>query len=71
MKSVDWNLITETSIPDSSYNIFLDKLIKTYECIPKKKTWNKTKKIVKSLDYKRLEKIIKEKTTSIWKVMKT
>ena len=28
LNSVDWNLITQTSTPDSSYNIFLDKFVK-------------------------------------------
>ena len=31
LNSVDWNRITETSTPDSSYNIFLDKFIKFYD----------------------------------------
>ena len=30
LNSVDWNLITQTSTPDSSYNVFLDKFIKLY-----------------------------------------
>ena len=31
LNSVDWNLITQTSTPDSSYNIFLEKFIKLYD----------------------------------------
>ena len=31
LNSVDWNLITQTSTPDSSYNIILDKFVKFYE----------------------------------------
>ena len=31
LNSVDWNLITQTSTPDSSYNIFIDKFVKLYD----------------------------------------
>ena len=31
LNSIDWNLITQTSTPDSSFNIFLDKFIKLYD----------------------------------------
>ena len=31
LNSVDWNLITQTSTPGSSYNIFLDKFVKIYD----------------------------------------
>ena len=55
LNSVDWNLITQTSTPDSSYNIFLDKFVKPlWYGVSRKKNWNKTKKTVKSLDYTRL-----------------
>ena len=31
LSSVDWNLITQTSTPDGSYNTFLDKFVKLYD----------------------------------------
>ena len=31
LNSVDWNLITQTSTPDGSYNTFLDKFVKLYD----------------------------------------
>ena len=45
LNSVDWNLITQTSTPDSSYNIFLDKFIKLYDIVfPERKVGIKQKK---------------------------
>ena len=44
LNSVDWNLITQTSTPDSSYNIFLDKFIKLYDiAFPERKAEIKQK----------------------------
>ena len=39
LNSVDWNLITQTSTPDSSYNIFLHKFVKLSDiAFPEQKT---------------------------------
>ena len=44
LDSVDWNLITQTSTRDSSYNIFLDKFIKRYDiAFPERKVEIKKK----------------------------
>ena len=44
--SINWNLITQTSTPDSSYNIFLAKFIKFYDiAFAERKVEIKQKKI--------------------------
>ena len=46
LNSVDRNLITQTSTPDSSYNIFSDKFIKRYNIVfPERKVEMKPKKM--------------------------
>ena len=45
LNSVDLNLINQTSTPDSSYNILLDKFIKLYDiAFPERKVEIKQKK---------------------------
>ena len=46
LNNVDWNLITQTSTPESSYNIFLDKFIKLYDiAFPERKVEIKQKNL--------------------------
>ena len=62
LNSVDWNLITQTSTPDSSYNIFLDKFIKLYgKAFPERKVEIKRKNLTSPWITRGLKKFSKRK----------
>ena len=62
LNSVDWNLITQTSTPDSSYNIFLDKFIKLYDiAFPERKVEIKQKNLTSPWITRGLKKSSKRK----------
>ena len=64
LNSVDWNLITQISTTDSSYNIFLDKFIKLYDiAFPERKVEIKEKKLTSSRITQGLEKSSKRKVS--------
>ena len=64
LNSADWNLITQISTPDSSYNIFLDKFIKLYDiAFPERKVEIKQKKLTSSRITQGLKKSSKRKVS--------
>ena len=45
--SIDWNLVTQTSLPNDSYNIFLEKIFQIYDqAFPERKSEIKPKNLV-------------------------
>ena len=45
--SIDWNLVTQTSLPNDSYNIFLEIFVQIYDqAFPERKTEIKPKNLV-------------------------
>ena len=63
LDSVDWNLITQTSTRDSSYNIFLDKFIKLYDiAFPERKVEIKQKNLTSPWITRGLKKSSKKKS---------
>ena len=45
--SIDWNLVTQTSLPNDSYNILLEKFFQIYDqAFPERKTEIKPKNLV-------------------------
>ena len=78
--SIDWNLVTQTSLPNDSYNIFFRKICTNLRSsISWRKNWNKSKESCQYLDYSGFEKIFKEETEwhcendikNTWKIMKS
>ena len=62
LNSVDWNLITQTSTPDSSYNILFDKFIKLYDiAFPERKVEIKQKNLTRPWITRGLKKSSKRK----------
>ena len=62
LNSVDWDLITQTTTPDSSYNIFLDKFIKLYDiAFPERKVEKKQKNLTSPWITRGLKKSSKRK----------
>ena len=60
--SIDWNIVTQTLLPNDSYNIFLEKFVQIYnQAFPERKA----KESCQSLDYLGFEKIFKEETASL------
>ena len=56
--STDWNLLTQASSTNDSYNIFLGRFIKIYDqAFPEKKIEIKQEP-VKFLDFERFKKIV-------------
>ena len=71
LNSVDWNLITQTSTPDSSYNIFLDKFIKLYDiAFPERKVEIKQKNLTSPWITRGLKKSSKRKQRLYDKLLK-
>ena len=63
--------MTQTSIPDSSHNIFLDTFVEIFDIVfPKRNNEIKHTKFFNFLDYTRLEKIFKEKQCLYEKFLK-
>ena len=62
LNSVDWDLITQTTTPDSSYNIFLDKFIKLNDiAFPKRKVEIKQRNLTSPWITRGLKKSSKRK----------
>ena len=71
LNSVDWDLITQTTTPDSSYNIFLDKFIKLYDiAFPERKVEIKQKNLTSPWITRGLEKSSKRKQCLYDKLLK-
>ena len=71
LNSVDWDLITQTTAPDSSYNIFLDKFIKLYEiAFPERKVEIKQKNLTSPWITRGLKKSSKKKQRLYDKLLK-
>ena len=71
LDSVDWNLITQTSTRDSSYNIFLDKFIKLYDiAFPERKVEIKQKNLTSPWITRGLKKSSKRKQRLYDKLLK-
>ena len=68
---VDWNLITQTSTPDSPHNIFLDKFVKPYErAFPERKMEINQKRLSNSWITRGLKKSSKRKQHLYDKLLK-
>ena len=71
LNSVDWNLITQASTSDSSYNIFLDKFPKLYDiAFPERKIELKQKDLPSPWITRGLKKISKRKQRLYQKFLK-
>ena len=71
LNSVDWDLITQTTTPDSSYNIFLDKFIKLYDiAFPERKVEIKQKNLTSPWITQGLKKSSKRKQRLYDKLLK-
>ena len=71
MNSIDWNLIIQTSTPDSFYNIFLDKFLYIYGiAFPERKIETKQKKLSSPWITRGLKKSSKRKQRLYEKFLK-
>ena len=71
LNSVDWDLITQTTTLDSSYNIFLDKFIKLYDiAFPERKVEIKQKNLTSRWITRGLKKSSKRKQRLYDKLLK-
>ena len=68
INSIDWSLLTQTSLPNGSYNIFWGKICTNlWFSISWKNNRNKTKECCQSLDYSGFTKILKKDTSTMYK----
>ena len=69
--SIDWNLVTQTSTPNDSYNIFLDKFVQIYDqAFPERKIEIKTKNLISPWITRGLKKSSRKKQRLYEKFLK-